>query len=100
MVKNDFLNGFVVTSTETLWLHRQVADMDYVGSLVATEQEYMEQIGRFVEKVKQIAEATVHVNGGELHASSEQEDMYAAIDILVDKLARQLNKHKDKLKQH
>ena len=54
MVKNDFLNGFVVTSTETLWLHRQVADMDYVGSLVATEQEYMEQIGRFVEKVKQL----------------------------------------------
>ncbi|EIR13885.1 ribosomal subunit interface protein [Yersinia pestis PY-08] len=40
------------------------------------------------------------MNGGELHASSEQEDMYAAIDILVDKLARQLNKHKDKLKQH
>lgn len=31
------------------------------------------------------------MNGGELHASSEQEDMYAAIDILVDKLARQLN---------
>jgi len=26
--------------------------------------------------------------------------MYAAIDTLVDKLARQLNKHKDKLKQH
>ncbi|MGK5108771.1 HPF/RaiA family ribosome-associated protein [Pseudomonas aeruginosa] len=26
--------------------------------------------------------------------------MYAAIDGLIDKLARQLNKHKDKLKQH
>jgi putative sigma-54 modulation protein len=53
-----------------------------------------------VEKVQQIAEATVHVNGGELHATSEKEDMYAAIDCLIDKLARQLNKHKDKLKQH
>ncbi|MNV90277.1 Ribosome hibernation promoting factor [compost metagenome] len=53
-----------------------------------------------VEKVQQIAEATVHVNGGELHATSEDENMYAAIDTLIDKLARQLNKHKDKLKQH
>lgn len=53
-----------------------------------------------VEKVQRIAEATVHVNGGELHASSEHEDMYAAIDVLVDKLARQLTKHKSKLRQH
>ncbi len=42
----------------------------------------------------------MHVNGGELHASSEDENMYAAIDTLMDKLARQLSKHKDKLKQH
>ncbi|RAP72657.1 ribosome hibernation promoting factor [Candidatus Erwinia dacicola] len=40
------------------------------------------------------------MNGGELHAISEDKDIYAAIDGLVDKLARQLNKHKDKLKQH
>ncbi|MEJ4046060.1 ribosome hibernation promoting factor [Erwinia sp. SLM-02] len=53
-----------------------------------------------VEKVTQIADATLHVNGGELHATAEEKDMYAAIDGLVDKLARQLNKHKDKLKQH
>jgi putative sigma-54 modulation protein len=37
---------------------------------------------------------------GEIHASAEGQDMYAAIDGLIDKLARQLNKHKDKLKQH
>ncbi|WP_416352702.1 ribosome hibernation promoting factor [Edwardsiella ictaluri] len=53
-----------------------------------------------IEKVDHIAEATVFINGGELHASAQQEDMYAAIDVLIDKLARQLNKHKDKLKQH
>ncbi|OTA19282.1 ribosome hibernation promoting factor HPF [Xenorhabdus beddingii] len=53
-----------------------------------------------VEKVQKIAEATVHINGGELHATSEHEDMYAAIDALADKLARQLTKHKSKLKQH
>ncbi|MDE9571683.1 ribosome hibernation-promoting factor, HPF/YfiA family, partial [Xenorhabdus bovienii] len=36
----------------------------------------------------------------ELHATSEHEDMYAAIDALADKLARQLTKHKSKLRQH
>ncbi|MDP3269204.1 MAG: ribosome-associated translation inhibitor RaiA [Legionella sp.] len=49
-----------------------------------------------VEKLRQIATATVLVSKGELHASSESEDMYAAIDTLVDKLNRQLMKHKEK----
>jgi ribosome hibernation promoting factor len=53
-----------------------------------------------VEKLRQIVEATVHVAKGELHASSESEDMYASIDALVDKLDRQLIKHKEKLKNH
>lgn len=53
-----------------------------------------------VEKLRQIAEATILVAKGELHASSESEDMYTAIDILVDKLDRQLIKHKEKLRGH
>jgi len=53
-----------------------------------------------VEKLRQIAEATIHVVKGEVHASSESEDMYTAIDILVDKLDRQLIKHKEKVKDH
>lgn len=53
-----------------------------------------------VEKLRQIAEATVLVAKGELHASSESEDMYAAIDSLVDKLDRQLKKHKEKTRDH
>lgn len=53
-----------------------------------------------VEKLRQIAEATLHVSKAELHASSEAEDMYAAIDSLADKLDRQLIKHKEKLKSH
>lgn len=53
-----------------------------------------------VEKLRQIAEATILVSKGELHASSESEDMYAAIDDLVSKLDRQLIKHKEKLRGH
>lgn len=53
-----------------------------------------------VEKLRQIAEATVLVTKGELHACSESEDLYTAIDILVDKLDRQLIKHKEKKRNH
>ncbi|UTW46494.1 ribosome-associated translation inhibitor RaiA [bacterium SCSIO 12696] len=49
-----------------------------------------------VEKLIQKAEATVHVSGGEFFADSEHEDLYAAIDTLMDKLDRQLIKHKEK----
>ncbi len=51
-----------------------------------------------VEKLKQRAEATMHVSGGELFADANCEDMYAAIDMLSDRLDRQLIKHKEKLK--
>lgn len=78
---------------------------DFVNGKFAKLEQYFDRINQVnvvlrVEKVQQIAEATLHVNGGELHATSEATDMYAAIDLLIDKLARQLNKHKDKLKQH
>jgi putative sigma-54 modulation protein len=53
-----------------------------------------------VEKDRQRAEATIHVNRGNLFAEAEQNDMYAAIDILIDKLDRQLKKHKEKLANH
>jgi putative sigma-54 modulation protein len=53
-----------------------------------------------VEKLVQKAEATMHVNGGELFATSEHNDMYAAIDSLIDKLDRQVIKHKEKLSRH
>lgn len=50
-----------------------------------------------VQKAKQIeiAKATIHVKGAEIHASEETNDMYAAIDGLVDKLNRQIKKHRD-----
>jgi putative sigma-54 modulation protein len=53
-----------------------------------------------VEKLRQIAEATIILSKAELHASAESEDMYAAIDLLVDKLNRQLMKHKEKILDH
>ncbi|WP_144823331.1 ribosome hibernation promoting factor [Marinobacter piscensis] len=54
------------------------------------------QVTLGVDKVRQIADATMHVVGGEINAKAENEDMYAAIDSLVDKLDRQILKHKEK----
>jgi len=53
-----------------------------------------------VEKLRQKAEAEVHVAGSNIYADAEDEDMYAAIDALIDKLDRQICKHKEKLKDH
>lgn len=53
-----------------------------------------------VEKLDQKAEATVQISGAKLFAEDRQEDMYAAIDGLVDKLDRQIKKHKEKITSH
>ncbi|NEV63066.1 ribosome hibernation-promoting factor, HPF/YfiA family [Thiorhodococcus minor] len=53
-----------------------------------------------VEKLSQKAEATLHVNGGKVFADSVHEDMYAAIDGLIDKLDRQVIRHKEKKSSH
>jgi putative sigma-54 modulation protein len=53
-----------------------------------------------VEKQRQKAESTIRISGGELFAEAEHEDLYAAIDMLVDKLDRQLIKQKEKMKDH
>lgn len=50
-----------------------------------------------VEKVNQIAEANVTVPGLQIHAKASSTDMYESIDKLIDKISRQLNKHKEKL---
>jgi putative sigma-54 modulation protein len=49
-----------------------------------------------VEREQRRAEASVHVSGKDLFAESQDPDMYAAIDLLVDKLDRQIVKHKEK----
>jgi len=49
-----------------------------------------------VDKIRQKAECTLHVRGKDLHCESEEDDLYAAIDLLADKLDRQVLRYKDK----
>ena len=50
-----------------------------------------------VGKLKQKAEVTLRVRGKDLHCESEEDDLYAAIDLMIDKLDRQVLRHKDKV---
>lgn len=52
-----------------------------------------------VQKLRHIAEAKISLSGGEIFATAEQQNMYAAIDGLLDKLDRQLIRHKEKTSQ-
>lgn len=78
---------------------------DYVDTKFAKLERHFDHINNVyvilnVEKLSQIAEATLHLNGGEIFATAEHQDMYAAIDSLIDKLDRQVIKHKEKVKRH
>jgi putative sigma-54 modulation protein len=53
-----------------------------------------------VEKLKQKAEVTLHVRGKDIFVESEDGDLYAAVDAMVDKLDRQVQKYKQKQSDH
>ena len=53
-----------------------------------------------LENLVQRVEATIHVPGHDLHAESASDNMYTAIDLLTDKLDRQVLKHKEKTGDH
>ena len=53
-----------------------------------------------VDKLKQKAEVTVHLSGKDIFVESIDEDLYASVDSLADKLDRQIQKHKQKVQDH
>jgi putative sigma-54 modulation protein len=87
--------------------HLEITDSlrNYVTEKMDKIKRHFDHVGNThvilsVEKTRQMAEAKVNVAGGELFANAEDEDMYAAIDALVEKLDRQVKKHKEKLTDH
>jgi putative sigma-54 modulation protein len=78
---------------------------DYVNEKIDRLERHFDNVTDMhvvlsVEKLRHKAEATMHIAGGNLFADAVEEDMYAAIDALVDKLDRQVKKHKEKLTDH
>lgn len=86
--------------------HVEITDSlrDYVNSKFSRLERHFDHMTNAhvvltLEKLHKVAEAKIHLSGGEVFANAEHDDMYAAIDSLFDKLDRQVIKHKEKLKQ-
>lgn len=78
---------------------------DYVTSKMERLERHFDQVIDAhvilsVEKLRQKAEATLYMSGGNIHADAVEEDMYAAIDALIDKLDRQVKRYKEKITDH
>ena len=87
------ISGHHVEVTEAL--------QSYVSTKLEKLQRHFDQIGNVqvtlsIEKERQKAEGSLNIKGAQLHADAEHDDLYAAIDLMNDKLDRQLIKHKEK----
>ena len=78
---------------------------DYVAGKLNRVERHFDQVidasvQLTVEKLRQRAEITLRLRGNNIHVESVDDDMYAAIDMLMDKLDRQVLRHKDRIKGH
>ncbi len=78
---------------------------EYVGAKVGRVTHHFDHVIDVnvimsVVKLRQKAEATVHIRGRDIFCESTEDDLYAAIDSLADKLDRAVIKHKEKALSH
>lgn len=77
---------------------------DYAEGKVQNLKRYFDHIVNAnlvfsLEKYRHKVEITLHVNGKDFISEEESDDMYVSVDRTIDKLERQLRRHKDKLKR-
>jgi len=64
------------------------------------DEPIIAQVFLNVEKIRHSAEVTLTAKGITIKASEETNDMYAAVDAVVDKIERQLRRYKERIKDH
>lgn len=85
------LRSYVTSKLDRIVRHfDQVVDV----KVLLTIEKQKEKEGR------QKAECNIHVKGTDMFAESSHADLYAAVDELVDKLDRQVVRHKGRLQEH
>ena len=85
------LRSYVTTKLDRITRHfDQVVDV----KVILTVEKQKEK------DLRQKAECNIHVKGNDMFAESSHADLYAAVDDLVDKLDRQVVRHKDRLQDH
>ncbi len=78
---------------------------EYVTSKMTRIEQHFDQVSRIhciltVEKLRHKAEATIEVRGAKIYADAIEDDMYAAIDGMTDKINRRIRRHKEKQTDH
>jgi ribosome hibernation promoting factor len=76
----------------------------YVKEKVQKLQKYIENprevhVVLAVEKFRHIAEITIVGNGGTFNSQGRDNDLYAAIDLMVDKMERQIRERREKVRR-
>ncbi len=91
----------------TTFRHMEASEAlkSYAEEKLGRVQKYIDepivaQVFLSVEKIRHIAEITITAKGITIKASEETNDMYAAIDAVLDKIERQLRRYKEKIKEH
>ena len=85
------LRSYVTTKLDRITRH---FDQVVAVKVLLTVEHHKEKERR------QRAECNIHVKGSDLFSESAHEDLYAAVDELVDKLDRQVVRHKDRIQDH
>ena len=87
--------------------HVEITDSlrNYVNEKMARLERHFDKVNDMhvileLEKLRHKAEAKVNMRGNTIFADAVEDDMYAAIDALIDKLDRQVKKHKEKITNH
>ncbi len=64
------------------------------------DEPIVAQVFMTVEKIRHCAEVTITAKGITIKASEETNDMYSAVDAVLDKIERQLRRYKERIKEH
>jgi putative sigma-54 modulation protein len=77
----------------------------YAENRMARLKKYMEEpieiyVVLSIQKIRHAADVTISANGMKIKAQEETGDLYSAIDMVLDKIEKQIKRHRDKVKEH
>ncbi len=93
--------------TAVTFRHMEASDAlrDYVTERTARLKRYIDkpmegQATLSIQRFRNIAEVIINTDGLRIAGQESHEDMYAAIDLVMDKIERQVKKYKEKIRNH
>ena len=77
----------------------------YAENRMARFKKYMEEpveihLVLSIQKFRHTADVTISADGIKIKAQEETGDLYSAIDMVLDKIEKQMKRHRDKIKEH